>query len=149
MLLQPLSVTAFSGSALPPAQRTTGLWTTVITVNVSVETDRALAFTTPSLVSFNLDWHKNSEEPPAWSRNTSANDVDLQSPSLRAAAAALSPANLRVGGTEGDHIVYDIAGDGCGPSTGAPQPVDPAFCFSMTRWRELVTFAVDCGLSLV
>ena len=107
------------------------------TVNVSVST-HAIALTSPSLVSFNLDWHKNSEEPPAWSHNASAMHLDLTSPRLRAAVAALAPGHLRVGGSEGDKIVYDVHGDGCGPKSGAPQPPDPAFCLSMGRWRELV-----------
>jgi hypothetical protein len=117
--------------------------------NVSIDASRAIAHTSPSLVSFNLDWHKNSEEFPAWSHNASAMTIDLASPRLRAAVAALAPAYLRVGGSEGDKIIYDVAGDGCGPASGAPQPVDPAFCLPMTRWRELVSFASDCGVSLV
>ena len=75
--------------------------------------------------------------------------IDLTSPNLRAAVAALAPATLRVGGSEGDKIVYDVAGDHCGPQSGAPQPVDPAFCLSMERWRELVGFAAETGVSIV
>ena len=75
--------------------------------------------------------------------------IDLTSPNLRAAVAALAPAILRVGGSEGDKIVYDVAGDHCGPQSGAPQPVDPAFCLSMERWRELVGFAAETGVSIV
>jgi len=119
-------------------------------VNVTVDAGRAIGHTSPSLVSFNLDWHKNEEEPPAWSHNASAMTIDLSSPRLRAAVSALAPGHLRIGGSEGDHIIYDVAGDGCGASTtGAPQPVDPAFCLSMARWRELVAFASDTGVSLV
>ena len=43
--------------------------------------------------------------------------------------------------------VDDVAGDHCGPQSGAPQPVDPAFCLSMERWRELVGFAAETGVS--
>ena len=120
-----------------------------VVVNVSVDASRVLARTSPSLVSFNFDWHKNDEEFPAWSHNASAMEIDLTSPRLRAAVTALSPGYLRVGGSEGDRIVYDVSGDDCGPKSGAPQPVDPAFCLSMARWRELVGFASDCGVSLV
>ena len=117
--------------------------------NVSIDASRALARTSPALVSFNLDWHLNSEEPPAWSHNASAMTIDLQSPRLHAAVSAMAPAHLRVGGSEGDKIVYDVAGDGCGPSSGAPQPVEAAFCLSMARWRELVAFAAATGVRLV
>ena len=48
-------------------------------------------------VSFNLDWHKNSEEPPSWSHNASAMTIDLTSPNLRAAVAALAAGNLARG----------------------------------------------------
>ena len=118
-------------------------------VNVSIDTSHAIAHTSPALVSFNLDWHKNTEEYPAWSHNASAMTIDLTSARLRAAVTALAPGHLRIGGSEGDRIVYDVAGDGCGPASGAPQPFDPAFCLSMSRWRELTAFAADCGVSLV
>ena len=115
------------------------------TINITVSLGVAVAHTSRSLVSFNFDWHPGVVDP-SWDHNASAMTIDLHSPLLRAAAAALAPGHLRIGGSQGDMIVYDVEGDGCGPASGAPQPVQPAFCLSMGRWRELVAFAQDSGV---
>ena len=69
--------------------------------------------------------------------------IDLQNKRLRALAAALSPAYLRVGGSEGDNAVYDIPAGTC-----ATAKADPAFCLSAARWEELTSFCADTGLDL-
>jgi heparanase 1 len=119
-------------------------------IDVSIDGTLPIAKTSTHLVSANFDWHKNSEEYPAWSGNVSAMTVDLESHGLRAAAKALAPGILRIGGSEGDLIVYDV--DGTGASCkGDPKHYaqDPAFCLTMVRWAALVTFAQETGMQLV
>jgi hypothetical protein len=74
--------------------------------------------------------------------------IDLTNPVLIEAAAALSPARLRVGGSEGDDVFYDVDGGGCDKWSPKP-PVDPAFCLNMTRWRQLLDFAATANISVV
>eukprot|EP00911_Craspedida_sp_UC1_P002706 UC1_evm1s1987 len=109
--------------------------------SVNVSTASPVARTAHGFVSFNFDWHKDDEEPPVWER-MSVQKIDLDRPALRAAAAAMAPARLRVGGSEGDHVIYNITGTEC---TGS----DPALCLNMTRWAELVAFCDATGLNLV
>ena len=73
--------------------------------------------------------------------------IDLQHPLLRAAAKAMSPAVLRIGGSEGDVVCYDVPSHN---STCASMgQTDPAMCLSMERFEALGRFAADCGLGLV
>ena len=98
--------------------------------------------------SFNMDWHANSEEPPAWI-NMSVQLLPLGAPGslLDRAAAALAPAVLRVGGSEGDVVAYDVPSHG---STCADMNVtDPQFCLGMPRWEQITAFAARNGLRLV
>lgn len=69
--------------------------------------------------------------------------VDLNNKYLRAAAKAIAPGKLRVGGSEGDEVYYDVDGSGCPPDTA------PGMCLSMERWKELGSFAQQTGMSLV
>ena len=48
---------------------------------------------------------------------------------------------------QGDKIVYDVDGRGC--SFWSVEPVDPAFCLSMSRWQQLVDFCTHTGIRLV
>ena len=97
-------------------------------------------------VSFNFDWHKNSEEPPAWV-NMSAILLDLKNPLLVQAATALAPGHLRIGGSEGDVLVYDVPTKN---STCLSRGVnDTLMCLTMDRWKELVGFADQTGVQLV
>lgn len=98
-------------------------------------------------MSFNLDWHP-SNEGPTWGQNASVVTLDLQSSRLRKLAAGLSPAYLRVGGSEGDQAVYDIDG-ACSRSAGGSGVPHPAFCLTEPRWEELLGFANNTGLGVV
>jgi hypothetical protein len=84
--------------------------------------------------------------------------IDLANADLRAMAAAFAPAHLRIGGSEGDCIVYEISGGDCAAhpmeagtfcynnSDGSGFP--GAFCLSMQRWDALVEFASATGLHI-
>ncbi len=58
-------------------------------------------------------------------------------------------ANLPFARVDPSAMMVLMAGDGCGESSGAPQPVDPAFCLSMDRWADLVGFAQATGVRLI
>ena len=93
-----------------------------------------------------MDWHKNSEEPPAWI-NMSVTRLPLDNKMLRQAAAALAPAYLRIGGSEGDVAVYDVPQ--YNSTCVSMNQTDPDMCLSMDRWEQVVQFAADTGLQLV
>ena len=94
------------------------------TINWTIEPSAAAAMTSSSLVSFNLDWHP-PDEGPTWGENASVVTIDLQNPRLKKLAKAMSPAFLRIGGSEGDDAVYDIDG-ACKKSRGGSGVPDPA-----------------------
>lgn len=85
--------------------------------------------------------------------NASCLTIDLENPRLRAAAAALAPAVLRLGGSPEDSVVFDTGG--CVP--GAPfegfacsQTGSKTYgCLTPARWTALLQFAHDTGLQLV
>eukprot|EP01062_Namystynia_karyoxenos_P005213 TRINITY_DN11833_c0_g1_i1.p1 TRINITY_DN11833_c0_g1~~TRINITY_DN11833_c0_g1_i1.p1 ORF type:complete len:499 (+),score=151.95 TRINITY_DN11833_c0_g1_i1:69-1499(+) len=112
----------------------------------TVSIGAAVAHSAPGYVSFNFDWHKNSEESPVWI-NMSVQLVDFANPLLGQAADSLAPGHLRIGGSEEDDVIYDVPEFG---STCAGLNVsDAAFCLSMTRWTEIAGFAQKHGLRLV
>ena len=88
--------------------------------------------------------------------------VDLNAPGLAAAASALAPGILRIGGTPADGIVYEIRGDECASVPKNPEPTckpnkgyscdncgDKYGCLTFDRWRELLYFANSTGMRLV
>jgi Glycosyl hydrolase family 79, N-terminal domain len=106
-----------------------------LTVDTSVVRHRIPA----SYVSFNLDWHLDSEEWPSW-KACSIMNMSLTEPNLIFLAKSLAPAVLRVGGSEGDLVIYETPGKPC--------PANTTFCLTMTRWAEIQTFVAATGLDL-
>lgn len=126
-------------------------------VTFSVDTTAVVHTVSPRYVSAGVDWHTNAEEVPAWNQS-SAMVIDLENQDFKALAAAFAPAHLRIGGSEGDCIVYEVSGGDC-----AAYPMEPntfcynnsegsgfagAFCLSMQRFDALVDFAVAAGWSV-
>lgn len=113
-------------------------------VTLSANLDRVLARSAAGYVGANFDWHLNTEQFPVWV-NMSAMVLDLSNPALRSAAAALAPGHLRLGGSEGDKIVYNVDDRGCAnwKSPSAGFSLDPHFCLNMSRWSQLVAFAQE------
>ena len=62
---------------------------------LSIDFNNAIGMTSDGYVSFNFDWHLNSEESPAW-YNSSVLVLDLKNPQLVYLASQLSPGHLRV-----------------------------------------------------
>ena len=92
-------------------------------------------------VSANLDWHLDSEEPPGWV-NASVLVIPLDNPALLQLTAALAPAVLRIGGSEGDLATYQVLGTECDASNRT------AFCLSMARWQAINNFAAATNTSI-
>eukprot|EP00041_Stephanoeca_diplocostata_P038509 m.1520979 g.1520979 ORF g.1520979 m.1520979 type:complete len:586 (-) comp25229_c0_seq4:3871-5628(-) len=126
----------------PPPAPPSPPFPSTIRANANVGTAASIATSADTMVSFNLDWHKNEEEWPVWV-NASALILDLDNPLLRATATALSPAMLRIGGSEGDVLCYDVPEYN---STCADMnQTDPAMCLNMARFLELGKFAASTG----
>lgn len=92
-------------------------------------------------VSANFDWHLNDEEPPAWI-NASVAALNLSDANLRFLAQQLSPAILRVGGSEEDDLYYELPGAPC------PPPPVGNFCVTMQLWEQLADFAAATGMDI-
>ena len=66
--------------------------------------------------------------------------MSLTEPNLLFLAKSLSPAVLRVGGSEGDLVVYETPGKPC--------PFNTTFCLTMARWAEINEFAAATNLDI-
>ena len=88
--------------------------------------------------------------------------LNLKAPGLAAAASALAPGILRIGGTPADGIVYEVRGGECASVPNKPEPTclpnkgyscdkcgDKYGCLTFDRWRELLLFANTTGMRLV
>ena len=84
-----------------------------VTVELS---DTVISQTLEEYLSVDIDWWHNTTHDcaPAQGRecwgNAGALWLDLTHPRLRAAAAALSPGLLRIGGSLDDHVKYLVGG---------------------------------------
>jgi heparanase 1 len=101
-------------------------------------------------------WRLDGTHGRQWG-NASALTIDLASPALRAAAAALAPAILRIGGSPEDGILFDDDGT-CAPQSGGAGPFAGYYCSQVTpyvydcltraRWAALLEFAAATGLKI-
>lgn len=107
----------------------------------------------------NMDFWPTTK--PKWN-GAGALIVDLTQPRLRTLARGLSGALLRLGGSPADFLLYDVSPDACSAENlNKTQPVPGAHyfcpiwdqtagqCLTLARWRSLLEFAGDAGLSLV
>ena len=136
----------------PPPPHTTS-------VTATIDASAALGRTSALHPAVALDFWR-SDDPrfgQKWGRS-SALTIDLASPVLRAAAKALAPAVLRLGGSPEDSVVFDANGTTCVPGSGGDGPYAPYYCSQVhsytydcltgARWEELLAFAADTGLKI-
>lgn len=128
-------------------------------LTATIDTSVALGKTSPLHPAVALDFWR-SDDPTFGEKwgHSSALTIDLTSPVLRAAAKALAPAVLRLGGSPEDSLVFDEDGTGCVPQSGGNGPYAPYFCsqvhpyvydcITKARWLELLAFAADTGLKI-
>ncbi len=107
---------------------------------VTVDASAVVSSVRPEYLSFNFDWHLSSEETPAWV-NASVLALNLSDTRLLTLTAALSPAHLRVGGSEGDNVTYAVKGNECTPNA-------TNFCLTMAKWDEIHAFAAQTGVTV-
>lgn len=132
-----------------------GLSSSINPLTVTLNVTAIINEVSPRYLSANLDWHTDAEEAPVWI-NGSAMIIDLDNQNLRALAAAFSPAHLRVGGSEGDCILYEITGSDCARLQSETQSFclnnsiqfPDAFCLQMNRWDKILSFAQDSGMHM-
>ena len=105
---------------------------------VSVDPSQPVATMPAAYVGFNFDWHYYWPE-----RN--ALTIDLSDAILVRAVQALAPATLRVGGTPGDAMIYDVDATGCS----AESVVASHSCLPLTRFSALVRFCEQNRLDLI
>ena len=135
----------------PPPPHTTS-------VTATIDTSVTLGRTNALHPAVALDFWR-SDDPTfgqKWGKS-SALTIDLTSPVLRAAARALAPAVLRLGGSPEDSVVFDVDGS-CVPRSGGNGPYAPYYCsqvhpytydcLTKARWEELLEFAADTGLKI-
>jgi heparanase 1 len=67
-------------------------------------------------------------------------NMSLTEPNLLFLARSLSPAVLRIGGSQGDLVVYETPNSPCPPNT--------TFCLTMARWAEINEFAAATDLHI-
>ena len=112
-----------------------------VVVDVAVGRDSRMA--SPELLSFTMDWFLANTTchggGKCWA-NASLLTADFADPRLRSAAAHLSPAFLRLGGSAQDRASYKLDGSTCPPEE---------FCLDRARWDAILDFGVATGLRLV
>ena len=106
---------------------------------------------------FTSDWWRHNENSAhsdngmKWGK-AGLLTLNLQSPILYHLTQELSPAVWRIGGTPQDEVVYVVGNppecnteEKIQASVNAPGPL----CLTMTRWKEILSFAAECRLQLV
>ena len=112
----------------------------LLEINISTPSHHTAA----EYVSFNFDYHYDGEEFPAWVNSSVLNMTLAGDENLTFLATSLSPAYLRVGGSEGDMVQYIFRGASCNTSAGA----NVTFCLTPERWAEINAWARTTGLKI-
>ena len=105
---------------------------------VEVLTSTALSHGDEKFVSFTFD-------ASAW------RSANLSDPTLLMLASSLSPAVLRVGGTQADYDIYKVGTDSTAGCESLPAPMTSYRCRVVTeeQWTALISFAMKARLELV
>ncbi len=122
---------------------TAGTEGTSVTVDAAVVVatidDRFLSFAVDSSqVAGTEFWAEDGADDP----EVYIDKYDFDRPALRPLVAALAPAMIRVGGTDADHLWYDLSGGEVEPPEGFRGVIDAP------TWQTLASFATDTGTDL-
>ena len=119
-----------------------------IALDVNVSAPAVAHAVSPSYISFNFDFHLNTEF--GWVNASVLRDfsvgLNLSDPALRTLTAALAPAHLRIGGSQEDMVVYNVKGWEC--EQASTEFANTTFCLTMERWAELNAFAAATGVTI-
>lgn len=118
---------------------------------VTVHTSTLLHKTLPQYASFDMDWWHNTTGSGGNWGNASILYADLTNTRLNAVVKALSPAFLRIGGSQDNIVKYQIGGMSAAECN-SPSPfrgTEVSLCLTMERWSEVLEFVTRNGLTLV
>ncbi len=126
--------------------------TSAYAVRVSVDTSKPVGQTAPEYLSFAIDmsqvnggkwWNPQAQQAETGSGSVNAPIFDFNRPKLDTLTRALTPAYLRIGGSESDKAYYDLKTDNAF-ATSAP----PKYQSVLTRkeWDAVNAFAKRNGL---
>jgi hypothetical protein len=110
--LLPLPLPPFPHPVPPPS---------VAAAEVSLSKGVVARSSGPSYAGFTFDWHCGASDAtewrckaePGWNHSSVNFGLDLDNPGLIAATKTLAPARLRIGGSQGDFICYDVPAGSC------------------------------------
>ena len=151
-----VTVSSSSSSSLPSAAAVAAAVEPLsppATAALTLHTDAPpVAVTSATPIGLNLDWWANNatnnENVTGLWDDASLLAIDLRNPRLKAAVRAFGGgAVIRMGGTLGDEIGYDV---GEGPVHNCPMPQaardgNVSYCLSMARWDELHGWCAEAG----
>lgn len=119
-------------------------------VQISLDPRHIVARTDRNYLSFALDaaqvtgapwWKPEGDRVEANSGSVGAPPFDFQRPGLDILTAALSPAYLRIGGSEADRIWYAMDNQ--------PKPAKFSSVLTRSQWDQANNFALRAGLQIV
>jgi heparanase 1 len=135
---------------------------------VHVDLEKPIHVVSPRYLSFSLDmsqvvggkwWDPRAERIEPGSGSVPAPTFDFSRPELDLLVRALSPAYLRIAGSESDKVYYDLLADGGQPANAQPlgtvhhdwpaAPVGYESVLTRTQWDAANAFAQRNGLELV
>lgn len=120
-------------------------------VKVEIDTENPVATISPKYLSFSLDvssivggkwWDPDADGKELRSGSRNADLTDLENPKFNQLAKNLSPAYLRIGGSESDKIFYDLG------NSKDYQNKNYESVLTKTRWDEVNAFAERNNLDL-
>ena len=140
---------------LDPAISQNGASKGSFAVDVTVDLSQPIAQVSPNYLSFSIDasqvtggkwWNPSAQGKEMGSGTVHAPLYDFNRPHLDLLTAALSPAYLRIGGSESDKVYYDLQASGVTPP--AP-PKGYQSVLTRAEWDALNAFAKRNHLDVV
>ena len=142
-----------TGTSAKPAPAASGA-STVLAVQAKVDTGTVVATLPAEYLSFSIDlsqvvggkwWNPNADTKESGSGTVNTPVFDFNRPRLDALARGLSPAYLRIGGSESDKAYYDLGADG----TAGKIPAGYKSVMTRAEWDAVNAFAHRNDLNIV
>lgn len=117
---------------------------TINTDNVKIVDERFLSFAVDSSQAAGGNWWSEDANNQGSVGSEKVDPYDFSRPRLRKLIGALSPAYLRIGGSEADNLYYDMSDN---PVTEAPEPY--SLVYTKEMFDNVNSFVIDLGLRLM